>query len=127
MLKKSITYDDLNGIEVTDDFYFSFTQLELLELDLEVGGIEDVIRELSATTDGKRAYKLFKDVILAAYGEKSDDGRRFMKVDPQGNPLKYNFEGSPALSVMIIEFLQDPNLGAEFLRGTLPSKEAAIS
>lgn len=125
MIKKFITYEDYNGNTVTDPFYFNMTKLELLEWDLETeGGLEGLMKKLSETTDAKKAYYIFKDILLKAYGEKSEDGKTFVK-SPE---LRVKFESSPALGELIIEFLQNPELSAKFIEGILPSawiKEAA--
>lgn len=121
MLKKTITYDDYNGNEITEDFYFNFTKLEIMEKELELGGLEETVRRLSATTDAPAAYAIFKDLVLAAYGKKSEDGRQFIK-SPE---LLKEFEQSPASSELIIEFLNNPDSGAQFIEGTLPAKLVA--
>ena len=125
MLKKTITYTDLNDNEVTEDFYFNFTKLELMETDLELGGVEETIKRLNETQDAKEAYHLFKQIVLGAYGEKSADGRFFIKTDDQGRSLGKQFEQSPACSELIFEFLENPTQGASFIEGTLPKKLVA--
>ena len=89
MLKKSITYDDYNGESQTEDFYFNFTKLELLELDVKFeGGLEGHIKKLTSTESGKDAYFLFKDVVLSAYGVKSADGKHFEKSQALRRPVR---------------------------------------
>lgn len=118
MIKKSITYTDYNDNEVTEDFYFNFTKMELMEKELELGGLENILEELQETEDVQKAYQLFKQLILAAYGKKSEDGKRFIK-SPE---LTAEFEQSPACSELIVEFIQNPQIGAQFMEGTLPAK-----
>lgn len=120
MLKKTITYDNYDGDTVSEDFYFNFTKLEIMEM-LELDGLQETIERLTKTENAKEAYGLFKKLILDAYGEKSADGRRFVK-SPE---IKASFEQSPALSEMIIEFLQNPSLGGQFIEGTLPARLVA--
>ena len=80
MLKKSITYVDYNGEKQTDDCYFNLSKAELLEMEMsEKGGFENYIRTLMEEKDNKKIYKLFKDLILMSYGQKSADGRSFIK------------------------------------------------
>ncbi len=121
MLKKTITYDDYNDNTVTDDFFFNFTKLELMEKELQLGGLETTIKRLTETNNNEEAYHLFKHLIMASYGKKSEDGKRFIK----SKELTESFEQSPALSELIIEFLQKPELGAAFIEGTLPAKLVA--
>lgn len=125
MLKKSITFEDYSEPpqEVTRDFYFNFTKLEVIEM-LEVDELEKTLQRLTETEDNKEAYGLFKKLILSAYGEKTPEGG-FTKVDPDGRPLSRKFEQSPACSELIIEFLQNPLAGGQFVEACLPAKMVA--
>jgi hypothetical protein len=124
MLKQDITYEDYNGDTVTEPFYFNMTKLELLELNEALdGGLEGQLTKLSATTNSTEAYYIFKQIVLDAYGVKSEDGKRFIK----SKELTAEFEQSPALSELIISFLQDPDLSAKFVEGVLPAKMVAAT
>lgn len=122
MLKKSITFEDYSEPpkEVTQDFYFNFTKLEVIEM-LEVDDLEGTMKKLQETEDGPEAYALFKKIILAAYGERTPEGG-FTKEDDNGRPLSRKFEQSPACSELIIGFLQDPLTGGAFIEGCLPAR-----
>lgn len=121
MLKLDITYDDFDGNERTDPFYFSFTKLEMIEKELELGGIENTIKQLSETQDAKKAYDLFKELVLQTVGKKSEDGKRFVK-SPE---IRAEFEQSNAMSELIFGFLKDAEAGAKFVEGVLPQKAVA--
>jgi len=122
MIKKTITYDDFNDNEVTEDFYFNLTKLEMMELEIAFeGGINGQIERISKSEDAREAYQLFKDIVLKAYGLKSDDGKRFVKNDA----IRREFEESPAMSELILGFLADAKSGAEFVEGMLPAKLVA--
>ena len=80
MLKRTITYPDYNGGTRTEDFYFNLTQAEITEMELSVdGGLVEMINRIVAAQDGRQIIATFKDIILRAYGEKSPDGKRFVK------------------------------------------------
>lgn len=82
MLKKHVKYVDYNGVEREEDFYFNLTKAELTEMELStVGGLEQMIRNIIAAKDAPAIMKMFKELVLRAYGEKSLDGRRFIKND----------------------------------------------
>src|SRR5688500_15565617 len=83
MLKRDITYKDLDDQEVTDTFYFNMTKTELLEMDLGKGegGMDAWLRKIIDTRDNAGLFGEFKRIILAAYGERSPDGKRFIKSD----------------------------------------------
>ena len=76
MITKNITYTDYNGLERTEKFYFNLSAVELSD-----GDIYDTLVKITNTEDPQTLLGLFKKIILAAYGEKSEDGRRFIKND----------------------------------------------
>lgn len=115
MLKKTITYEDFNGQRRTEDFYFSFSKLEIMEM-LEIDDLQTTIKGIEESESTARAYALFKKLILDAYGIKSEDGRTFIK----NAQVRAEFEGSPALSELIFEFLENPKLGSQFIEGCVP-------
>lgn len=115
MLKQTIQYKDFNDQTVTEDFYFNFTMLEMIE-QVEVHQVQQKIELLTSTSDGPGAYLLFKGIVLDAYGIKSADGRNFDK-SPE---IRHSFETSAAISELIIGFLTDTDKGVAFIRGVLP-------
>ena len=80
MLKETITYNDYNGVERTENFYFNLTKAELMEMELGTsGGMTEYMNKIIEAQDGPSIMKVFKDIVFKAYGEKSADGRRFIK------------------------------------------------
>lgn len=124
MLKKSITYFDYSEppVQRTEDFYFNITVDEALELQVRwPGGIEAHIKRIEAAEDAQTAYLLFKEIICEAYGKRRPDGKGFDKRDRvTGELYKYEFEGSPALSELIVGFIQNPEQGGAFVASCLP-------
>jgi hypothetical protein len=126
MIKQTITFEDLEGNELTEDFYFNMDKKQLFEFTLETGGIDKIVDDIRSYEgdDGKlEAYNLFKKVVLAAYGRKHDDGIQFIKVDPEtGQPLSQQFENHPACSELIIDLLQNDEKALSFISGLFPQK-----
>ena len=88
MLSKKIKYTDYNGVEREETFLFNLSKAELMEMELgTAGGLADMIKSIVAAQDTPSIVKIFKKIILKAYGEKSPDGKRFLKVDEKGNPI----------------------------------------
>lgn len=117
MLKKTITYEDFNGAKRSEDFYFGYTKLELMEM-LEVDDLQTTLERVQNTEHGPTLYFLFKKLVVDAYGVKSDDGRSFVKTEE----LKQQFMGSPALEELIFGFLQGgEKAAAEFFEACLPA------
>ena len=117
MIKKTVTYDDYNGFSRTEDFYFNLTRAEVMEMQLStVGGLDTMLKKLVATNDMPSIIKVFKDLVLKAYGEKSPDGRRFIKNDE----LRAEFEQTEAYSIIFMELATDDKAASEFINGIVP-------
>lgn len=120
MLKKTISYVDYDGNERKEDHYFNLNKAEVIELELEEqGGLSKLVEKLVAEQDGKRIMAIFKDLIMRSYGEKSLDGKRFIK-SPE---LSTAFIQTEAYSELIMEMLTDPNAAAAFVNGIVPKSE----
>lgn len=121
MLKKTIKYTDYNGNPREEDFFFNLTKAEIMEMQLSKhGGMDEAIKKIIATQDGPEIVKIFKDIILKAYGEKSEDGRRFMKEDQNGYPLSKYFEQTEAYSILFNELATDADAAAKFINAVIP-------
>ena len=119
MLKKTITYTDYDGVERTEDFYFNFTEAELMEWQLVTnGGLTSYVQKIVDAKDQPRLITLFKELLLKAYGIKSDDGRRFIKSDK----ISEEFSQSPAYSILYMELVTDDKVAADFVNGIIPAK-----
>lgn len=128
MLKKSITYTDYNGEQRTDECYFNLSKAELSEMYVsEKGGIDKFIEKIIEAQDSKKVWALFKDIVLSSYGEKSADGKYFIKkktVEGETIRLADQFEQTEAFSELMMELLSDENKSAEFISGLLPKELA---
>ena len=117
MIKKTITYVNFNDVEVTEDFFFNFTKAELIELEAsEEGGISAMIERLEKSKKGSEILAIFKKVILQAYGEKTSDGKRFVK----NQEIREAFQATEAYSAMFMEMATDADIGAAFFNGLIP-------
>lgn len=125
MLKKTITYVDYDGKERTEDFYFNLSKAEVTAMEAsEKGGLVKLIERITKEEDQKEMVRLFMDVILKAYGEKSPDGRRFMKVDENNRPLSIGFSQTEAFSNLFMELATNADAAAAFMNGIVPKPDA---
>lgn len=123
MYKKTMTYTDYNGIERTEDFYFNFTKAELLEMEMSTsGGYIEMLNRIINAKDGKMIIQTFKEFVLKAYGEKSADGRAFLKEDEFGRPLSAKFKQTEAYSDLYMELALDDVKAAEFVNAVIPAE-----
>lgn len=120
MLKKTFTYTDYNGVERTEDHYFNLSQAELMEMELSTaGGLAERINKIVAAQDAPEIVKVFKDLVLKAYGQKSADGRRFIKSEELSN----EFAQTEAYSQLFMELATDADAAAKFVNGIVPQMD----
>lgn len=118
MLTKTINYTDFNGEERTESFYFNLTKAELAELNLTTeGGLQEVLRKIIDARNVPELTKWFKKIILMSYGEKSPDGRRFVK----NEELTEEFTQTEAYSELFMELITDSDAASAFINGLLPA------
>lgn len=118
MLKETMTYTDYNGVERTEDFYFNLTKAEIMEMEMgTTGGMAEMIQRIVAAQDGPAIIKIFKDLVLKAYGQKSPDGKRFIKNDA----LREEFEQTEAYSQLFMKLATDADAAAKFVNGIMPA------
>lgn len=127
MLKKTITYTDYNGETRKEDFYFNMTRAEVTEMELSIdGGLSDMIKRVTEAKDVPTIIKIFKDLVLKAYGVKSPDGKRFIK----SKELSEEFSQTEAYSDLFMELATDSAAAAAFVNGIMPqdiqAKSAAL-
>ena len=120
MLKKQITYTNYNDIEVTEPFYFNLTETELMEMEMSTsGGLAEYIKRITEAQDAPSILRVFTELILKAYGEKSADGKRFIKSET----LRNEFAQTEAYSQLFIELATDADKAAAFINGVVPAQE----
>lgn len=118
MLCKTVTYEDFDGLERTENFYFNLTKTELTEMNLsKQGGYADYLNAIVAAKDAPTLARLFKELLLKGYGVKSEDGRRFYKT-PE---LTKDFEASAAYDVIYGELISSEEAAADFFIRMLPN------
>lgn len=121
MLKKTITYTDYNGVERTEDFWFNLSKAEIMEMELSTtGGLAELIQKIVKEQDAPAIIKIFKDLVLKAYGEKSPDGKRFIKSDE----IAMAFSQTEAYSNLFMELATDADAAAKFVNGIIPADAA---
>src|SRR6185295_5354137 len=104
MLTREISYTDFNGEKVTEKFYFNISKPELVEMEVEYKeGLGQKIQNIIDAKDYRQLIKMFKEIILTAYGQKSEDGRRFIKNDT----LREEFVQMAAYHVLFMELASD--------------------
>ena len=121
MLKKTIKYTDFDGNVREEDFWFNLTKAEIAEMELsQAGGLEKYYEKIIKTQNQPKLVEIFKSLILKSYGEKSDDGRRFVK-SPE---LTQAFTETQAYSDLFMELASNADSALAFCRGIMPADMA---
>jgi hypothetical protein len=119
MLKKVISFEDLDGAKVKDEFYFHMSIDDLTEWNkTREGGMEEYMTEMLKTSNVGALFDIFRELIALSYGEKSANNRAFLK----SKEMRAEFTGSDAYDVLLLELMQDANAAVEFFNGVMPSK-----
>lgn len=131
MLKKTVTYADFDGNERTETLYFNLTQTELIDMAMKLpGGMTEAFgndpskvdpevagAELMNKLGGQGIINFIKEVVLKSYGEKSEDGRRFIKDEK----ITKEFSQTLAYDAIIMEFMTNDVAAAEFINKIIPA------
>lgn len=121
MLKKTVNYEDFEGNHIEETLYFFISTSELADMEVSTpGGWSKKLERLTAEdATGKEIMDTFKELILKAYGEKSENGRAFIK-KKNGVLLADEFEQSFAYDALYTELIMDPEKAAAFINGIWP-------
>lgn len=118
MLKKKIKYTDFNGTEREEEFFFNLTKAEVAEMQMSTeGGLGKMIEKIVAENNSKRMIEIFKDLILRSYGEKSLDGKRFVKTQQ----LRDDFSQTEAYSELFMSLASNADMATDFINGIVPN------
>lgn len=117
MYKEKFKYTDYNGVEREEDFYFDLSEAEVMEMDLITpGGLGQMLQNIVDANDAAGMITEFKKILLKAYGEKSPDGKRFVKNETTQN----NFMYSPVYSTMFMKLATDAEYASNFINAVVP-------
>ena len=117
MLKKTIKYIDFNDKPQEETFYFNLTEAEVTEMELSVkGGLAATLEKIVKEEDNELIISMFQGVILKAYGEKSEDGKRFVK----NAKIREDFASTAAYSALFMELATDADAATVFINGVIP-------
>lgn len=117
MLKKTMTFVDFDGNERTETFYFNLSKAELIRLEMgETGGLQKFLDKIVSEVDNSKIYNMFEKIVIMSYGEKSLDGKRFMKTDE----IRQAFMDTNAYSDLIVELVSNAEAAANFINAVIP-------
>ena len=114
MFKHTIEYQDFNGIERSEDFYFHLSTPEVVRLEAKLGTtIEEYTKTIANQQDLTKMLDFLEDLVLGSYGKKTSDGKSFIK----NQELRTEFEYSQAYAELFEEILLNKDLAVKFGEG----------
>ena len=134
MIKRTINYTDFDGNKREEVAYFNMTRTELLAYSFDLpddlsdelkdpdkAKIEEMSARLLEKMGRKGIFNFVKDFVFRAYGQKSPDGRRFIKSEA----LSTEFTQTLAYDEFMIDlFSDDGTKASEFINGLIPAEMA---
>lgn len=102
MLKQKVKYEDFDGNIQDETLYFNLSRMELVALQGRYGK-EDMAKYIEKLIEDKnleKMYELLNDIVLTAYGIRSEDGKRFIK----NEQIREEFVQSLAYEALIEDF-----------------------
>lgn len=124
MIKQDITYQNLDGATVTKTFWFQLTQKEFVVKAMTSGGeayleslqkMSQLTEEDMATGKAKLVMNTFEDILGDAVGVR--EGDNFIK----NEQLRKDFMFSGAYDAFFLKLISEPDSGAKFMQGLMPS------
>ena len=115
MLKQRVKYEGFDGELIEEDLYFNLTRMDLIELNdrYESKDMAAYMDKIVEEKNIKELYKVLKDIVLMAYGVKSEDGKRFIK----NQTVKDEFAESLAFAQLIEDFHETDTAMSAFVTG----------
>ena len=118
MLKKTVKYTDYNDVEQEETLYFNLSRAELLDMEFETpGGLASHLQMIVESEDSAAIYNMFKKLVIKSYGEKSADGKMFLKSEANTQA----FTNSEAFSELLFTLCSDVDEAVTFVDGILPA------
>lgn len=102
MLKQKVKYEDFDENIQDETLYFNLSRMELVALQGRYGK-EDMAKYIEKLIEDKnleKMYELLNDIVLTAYGVRSEDGKRFIK----NEQIREEFVQSLAYEALIEDF-----------------------
>lgn len=118
MQSVKVTYTNFFGEETEEKLHFHLSKGELMQMELQTPPLSAKIAMVNGgDASPMDAYKLLCEFVGAAYGERSEDGKRFFK-DERSTKA---FLASPAFDALLDKLSSDPKFSNGFLAGLFPS------
>ena len=128
MFSRTFQFKGYDGKDHEETWWFNLSEDELYKMELgNLGGMNGMMNRLLRQEKPGELVDMFERIILGAVGERSVDGRKFMKRRKPGEPwgeVAEDFRETPAYAQLFLELVSSGEALAEFLKGAIPEEVA---
>ena len=128
MFSKTFEYMGYDGQPHKETWWFNLSEEELYKMELgTVGGVNGMMNRMIREEHPDKIVDMFERIILTSVGERSADGRRFVKKPRPGMPwgeIAEDFRETPAYSQLFVELVSSGEKLSEFLKAAIPQEVA---
>lgn len=128
MFSRTFEYKGYDGQPHKETWWFNLSEAELYEMELgTVGGVNGMMNRMLREEHPEKIVEMFKTIILKSVGERSADGRRFIKKERPGQPwgeVAEDFRETPAYTQLFMELVSSGEKLANFLKSAIPQEVA---
>ena len=128
MFSRTFEFKGYDGEMHKETWWFNLSETELYKLELgTVGGVNGMMNRMLREERPDKIVDMFEKIILTSVGERSADGRRFLKKPRVGMPwgeVAEDFRETPAYDQLFLELVSDGKKLSAFLKGVIPKELA---
>lgn len=112
-----VTYESFDGEMVDEELYFHLSKGELTDMELKRVPLSlKLAKVTSGNASATDAYELMREFVASSYGQRSADGRRFIKDSKETD----SFMISPAYDALLDKLINDEKFAYKFMSGLFP-------
>lgn len=117
MYRKTLTFENSEGEEITKNLYFRLTQAEIIDMEFNDpnGSVVSMLRKMSNEKDMRVIVPLVKRFMLVSYCERQDDGTLI-----KNDRIREAFAASDEYSELFMELITDIDKLAGFINNIVP-------
>ena len=115
MLKHQVSYKDFDNKSVKETLWFNLTPRDSAKLTIKYGDLAAYVKKIEKEKDAAAMMVLIEDLVLTAYGERSEDGRHFVRNDE----IREQFSYSLAFETLLGDLYSDEKKMSKFFDALL--------
>lgn len=116
-VKRTISFKNLDGQDVSEDWYFSLDEADAAELDLaHRKDLAEYLADIDKNKNTKEMLNVWRALLFASVGKR--DGNLLVKDETTLRQFKFG----GAYKQMFAELVESPDAGAEFFVSIMPDK-----